>query len=59
MEDPANAITVLEHLSRIGLALSIDDYGTGYSSLSYLMRLPAKELKIDRSFVSQVSATRT
>jgi diguanylate cyclase (GGDEF)-like protein len=54
MEDPANAITVLEHLSRIGLALSIDDYGTGYSSLSYLMRLPAKELKIDRSFVSQV-----
>jgi diguanylate cyclase (GGDEF)-like protein len=54
MEDPANAITVLEHLSRIGLALSIDDYGTGYSSLSYLMRLPAKELKIDRSFVSHV-----
>jgi diguanylate cyclase (GGDEF)-like protein len=53
MEDPANAITVLEHLSRIGLELSIDDYGTGYSSLSYLMRLPAKELKIDRSFVSQ------
>jgi EAL domain-containing protein (putative c-di-GMP-specific phosphodiesterase class I) len=46
---------VLEQLSEIGLQLSIDDYGTGYSSLSYLMKLPAKELKIDRSFVSQLS----
>ena len=55
MEDPAHAIRVLEQLSAIGLQLSIDDYGTGYSSLSYLMKLPAKELKIDRSFVSQVS----
>ena len=57
MEDPANAITVLEQLARIGLQLSIDDYGTGYSSLSYLMRLPAKEMKIDRSFVSRVSGS--
>jgi diguanylate cyclase (GGDEF)-like protein len=55
MEDPANAITVLEQLSKLGLQLSIDDYGTGYSSLSYLMRLPAKEMKIDRSFISRVS----
>jgi diguanylate cyclase (GGDEF)-like protein len=54
MEDPKHAIRVLERLARIGLLLSIDDYGTGYSSLSYLMKLPAKELKIDRSFVSQV-----
>jgi len=55
MEDPTHAIRVLEQLSAIGPQLSIDDYGTGYSSLSYLMKLPAKELKIDRSFVSQVS----
>ena len=55
MEDPAHAIRVLERLAEIGLQLSIDDYGTGYSSLSYLMKLPAKELKIDRSFVSHVS----
>jgi diguanylate cyclase (GGDEF)-like protein len=55
MEDPPHAIRVLEQLSEIGLQLSIDDYGTGYSSLSYLMKLPAKELKIDRSFVSRVS----
>jgi diguanylate cyclase (GGDEF)-like protein len=55
MEDPTHAIRVLERLAEIGLQLSIDDYGTGYSSLSYLMKLPAKELKIDRSFVSHVS----
>lgn len=55
MEDPAHAIKVLERLAELGLELSIDDYGTGYSSLSYLMKLPAKELKIDRSFVSHVN----
>ena len=55
MEDPTHAISVLEQLAGIGLQLSIDDYGTGYSSLSYLIKLPAKELKIDRSFVSTIS----
>lgn len=51
MQDPAQAIGVLEELKRMKLTLSIDDYGTGYSSLSYLKKLPIDELKIDRSFV--------
>ncbi|RZI83798.1 MAG: EAL domain-containing protein [Rubrivivax sp.] len=51
MDDIEASLKVFDLLDSIGVKLSIDDFGTGYSSLSYLRRLPARQLKIDRSFV--------
>jgi EAL domain-containing protein (putative c-di-GMP-specific phosphodiesterase class I) len=48
-------IKLMKSLKAMGLKLSLDDFGTGYSSLSYLRKLPLDELKIDRSFIMEVS----
>ena len=55
MEDMDRIGAILAALKNEGIGLAIDDYGTGYSSLAYLTRLPITHLKIDRSFINDIS----
>jgi diguanylate cyclase (GGDEF)-like protein/PAS domain S-box-containing protein len=55
MHDPQDAIKVMNTLHEIGIRMSIDDFGTGYSSLSYLKQFKVYKLKIDQSFVRDIS----
>ena len=55
LKDAERAIHLLHQLRKMGIGLSLDDFGTGYSSLSYLRELPLDKVKIDRSFVSDLT----
>lgn len=54
MQNPCKAQAVLEKIKKLGVYLSIDDFGTGFSSLSILSNMPIDEIKIDRSFVTDL-----
>src|SRR5438132_12800682 len=56
MAEPTRVLESMKRLRRAGIRFSIDDFGTGYSSLPYLQKRPVEEIKIDRSFVGQMSS---
>jgi len=54
--DPLHAMKILEMIDAMGVSISIDDFGTGYSSLAQLMQMPLSEIKIDKSFVFEMTS---
>jgi diguanylate cyclase (GGDEF)-like protein len=58
MKHAASTVSMLKALKVIGVQLTVDDFGTGYSSLSYLRQFPVDSLKVDQSFVHEISSQR-
>jgi len=55
MTDPTSAMKALRELEEAGIPIAIDDFGSGYSSLSYIKRLPAREIKIDKTLITDIT----
>jgi EAL domain-containing protein (putative c-di-GMP-specific phosphodiesterase class I)/GGDEF domain-containing protein len=58
MDDPERTLRTLRQIRSLGVRLAIDDFGTGYSSLAHLSRLPVTTIKIDKSFIREMEATK-
>lgn len=57
MDEPSIIIEALQQLRNFGIKVAIDDFGIGFSSMNYLQQLPLDRIKIDRTFVSDISST--